>query len=64
MLGGTFEVLSHCQTSASSQDSHSRTNNDLLQYLRESGLIHFHKLLQLVQVITEQAEAFVECDIA
>lgn len=39
-------------------------NQDLLQDLGECGLVDLDKLLQLVEVVTEQSKAFVERDIA
>ncbi len=35
----------------------------LFQYFREGGLIDLDELLQLVQVIAEKLEPFVECHI-
>lgn len=60
----TFDVLSHCQVSAAGQEANDRKHPDLLQDLGEGGLVDLDELLQLVQVVAEQAEPFVKGDIA
>jgi len=50
--------------SALADTTHSRSDPDLLQYFRERGLVNLNELLQLVQIIAEQAKAFVQGYIA
>jgi microcompartment protein CcmK/EutM len=61
-----LEVLSHYKRKSQLQ-SHEPSYNkptNLFQNLRESSLVDLNKLLQLVEIIAEQAEPFVQSHVA